>query len=167
MCRLYDACQMWIFNDIIADTERCTLVSQVYRASHCVYLCVFLFDHTGSGSALVSVRSQEPTNSLCRHISVNPCQNGPFLAPPMQNANNFECPCSAFSPADPKIVSENTNKISKSQQLTDTTHTHYTTEHFYFQRFRSADKFDEDDALASHPPQGSFNPWPSLDSLKR
>ncbi len=32
MCRLYDACQMWIFNDIIADTERCTLVSQVYRA---------------------------------------------------------------------------------------------------------------------------------------
>jgi hypothetical protein len=30
MCRLYDACQMWIFNDIIADTERCTLVSQVF-----------------------------------------------------------------------------------------------------------------------------------------
>jgi hypothetical protein len=32
-------------------------------------------------------------------------------------SQNFECPCGASSPADPKIVSEDTNKMSKSQQL--------------------------------------------------
>jgi hypothetical protein len=37
--------------------------------------------------------------------SINPCQDGPIGAL-MQNGQNFECPCSAFSPADPKIVSE-------------------------------------------------------------
>jgi hypothetical protein len=40
-----------------------------------------------------------------------------LLAPLCRMANTFECPCSASSPADPKIVSEDTNKISKSNSL--------------------------------------------------
>jgi hypothetical protein len=28
-------------------------------------------------------------------------------------ANTFECPCSASPPADPKLVSEDTKKMSK------------------------------------------------------
>jgi hypothetical protein len=36
-------------------------------------------------------------------------------------AQNMVCPCSVFSPADSKILSEDTNKMSKSQQLIDTT----------------------------------------------
>ncbi len=46
---------------------------------------------------------------------VNPNRNGTF------GAKNMECPFYAFSPADPKIVSEDTNKMSKSQQLIYTT----------------------------------------------
>ncbi len=34
--------------------------------------------------------------------------------------NNMMCPCTVLSPADPKILSEDTNKMSKSQQLVDT-----------------------------------------------
>ncbi len=41
----------------------------------------------------------------------NPCQIGPFGAP-MQNGKTFECPCSASSPADPEIVSEDAKKMS-------------------------------------------------------
>jgi hypothetical protein len=29
MCRLYDACKMWIYDDQIENTEKCTLISQV------------------------------------------------------------------------------------------------------------------------------------------
>ncbi len=63
---------------------------------------------------------------------------------------NVECPCSAFSPDDPKIISEDINKMSKSQRLIDiTVHNLHTqlTKHFWFQLFRSADKIDEDYAL--------------------
>ncbi len=37
-----------------------------------------------------------------------------LLAPLCRMANTFECPCSASPPADPKLVSEDTNKMSKS-----------------------------------------------------
>jgi hypothetical protein len=37
-----------------------------------------------------------------------------FLAPLCRMANTFECPFSASPPADPKLVSEDTNKMSKS-----------------------------------------------------
>jgi hypothetical protein len=37
-----------------------------------------------------------------------------LLAPLSRMANTFECPCSASPPADPKLVSEETNKMSKS-----------------------------------------------------
>jgi hypothetical protein len=40
-----------------------------------------------------------------------------LLTPLCRMAKNFECPFSAFSPADSKIVREDTNKMSKSQQL--------------------------------------------------
>ncbi len=44
-----------------------------------------------------------------------------LLAPLCRMANTFECPCSASPPADPKLVSEDTNKMSKSLQLIGTT----------------------------------------------
>ncbi len=34
-----------------------------------------------------------------------------LLAPLCRMANTFECPCSASPPADPKLVSEDTNKM--------------------------------------------------------
>ena len=34
-----------------------------------------------------------------------------LLAPQCRIANTFKCPCSASPPADPKLVSEDTNKI--------------------------------------------------------
>ncbi len=37
-----------------------------------------------------------------------------LLVPLCRMANTFECPCSASPPADPKLVSEDTNKMSKS-----------------------------------------------------
>jgi hypothetical protein len=73
-----------------------------------------------------------------------------LLAPCCRMTENVECPCSAFSPADPKIVNEDINKMSKSQGLIDTTvHNLHTqlTKHFWFQLFRSADKIDEGYAL--------------------
>jgi hypothetical protein len=55
------------------------------------------------------------------------------------------CPCSAFSPADRKIVGEDTKKMSKSQQLIDTT---YTTFAFLVSTFLPGDKkIDEDYAV--------------------
>ncbi len=36
-----------------------------------------------------------------------------LLVPLCRMANTFECPCSASPPADPKLVSEDTNKMSK------------------------------------------------------
>ncbi len=57
-------------------------------------------------------------------------------------AKTVVCPCSVFSPADPKILSEDTNKMLNSQQLIDTQLLL-----FWFQHFRSADKIDEDDAF--------------------
>jgi hypothetical protein len=44
-----------------------------------------------------------------------------LLAPQRRIAKIFECPCSAFPPADSKIVSEDTHEMSKSQQLMATT----------------------------------------------
>jgi len=43
-----------------------------------------------------------------------------LLVPLCRMAKTFKCPCSASSPADPNIVSEeDANKLSKSQQLID------------------------------------------------
>ncbi len=50
---------------------------------------------------------------------LNPCQNGPFGAN-CRMAKDFAILCSAFSPADPKIVSEDTNKMSMCQQHINT-----------------------------------------------
>jgi hypothetical protein len=62
-------------------------------------------------------------------------------------AKNMVRPCSVFSSADQKILSEDTNKcLSLSKLLT--LHKLYTQLLlFWFQLFRSADKIDEDDAL--------------------
>ncbi len=68
----------------------------------------------------------------------------------MQNGQNLlcQCPDSAFYPTDPKIVSEDANTMSKSQQLTETTKAIYKTFTFFdFNFFRSADKIDGDDAI--------------------
>jgi hypothetical protein len=47
-------------------------------------------------------------------FSFNPYENGPFDAL-MQNGQKYGVyPCSVVSPADPKILSEDVNKISKS-----------------------------------------------------
>ncbi len=40
--------------------------------------------------------------------------------PRCRMAKNMVCPCSAFSPADPKIMSEDTYKMLKYQQLIGT-----------------------------------------------
>jgi hypothetical protein len=60
-------------------------------------------------------------------------------------AKNMMCPYSAFFPAYPKTVSKVTNKMLQSQKLIYTTLV--STLPFWFQRFRSADKIHEDDAL--------------------
>ncbi len=44
-----------------------------------------------------------------------------LFTPCCRMAKNMECSCSVFSPVDTKILSEETNKMSKSQQLIDTT----------------------------------------------
>ncbi len=63
-------------------------------------------------------------------------------------AKTVVCPCSVFSPADPKILSEDTNKMSNSQQIIDTIHKlHTKLLLFCLKHFRSANKIDEDDAL--------------------
>jgi hypothetical protein len=52
----------------------------------------------------------------------------------MQNGQNLllcQCPDSAFYPTAPKIVSEDANKMSKSQQLTETTKALHTTFTFF------------------------------------
>ncbi len=55
-------------------------------------------------------------------VSFNPYENGPFDAL-MQNGQKYAVyPCSVVSPADPKILSEDIKKRSKSQQLIDTTY---------------------------------------------
>ena len=57
----------------------------------------------------------------------------------MQNGQNLllcQCPDSAFYPTDPKIVSEDANKMSKSQQLTETTKALYTTFTFLISTFQ-------------------------------
>jgi len=62
-------------------------------------------------------------------------------------AKNMLCPCSVFSSADQKILSEDTNKCLRLSSLL-TLHKLYTQLFiFWFQRFRSAGKIDEDDAL--------------------
>jgi hypothetical protein len=64
-----------------------------------------------------------------------------------RRAWNMVCPCSVFSSADQKLLSEDTKKcLSLSSLLT--LHKLYTQLLlFWFQLFRSADKIDEDDAL--------------------
>ncbi len=56
----------------------------------------------------------------------------PFARPDVEWAKKKECPCSTYSPADPKIESEDTKKMSKSQQLIDTRNALFTTFTFWF-----------------------------------
>ena len=55
-----------------------------------------------------------------------------LCAPWCRMAKKKECPCSTSSPADPKIESEDTKKMSKSQQLIDTRNALFTTFTFWF-----------------------------------
>jgi hypothetical protein len=66
-------------------------------------------------------------------------------------------PCSVFSPADPKVLSEDTNKCQSLSSLLATQELHTQLFHFSFQLFGSADKNYDDDTLVNlvlppHPP---------------
>ncbi len=81
-------------------------------------------------------------------LIVNPHKNGPFDAR-CRMAKNKVFACSVFSLADPKIFSENTHKMSKSQQLIDIK---ISLKHnFYYSGFNFLDLLiklnDDDDAL--------------------
>ncbi len=68
----------------------------------------------------------------------------------MQNGKNVMFPCSVFSPADPKFLSEDTSQNVKVSEA----YWHYICFNaqlllFWFKLFRSADKIDEDDATGA------------------
>jgi hypothetical protein len=56
--------------------------------------------------------------SIVEYIKTSGLRHGPFGAP-MQKGQKFLVSLQCLVPADPKIVSEDTNKMSMYQQLTD------------------------------------------------
>jgi hypothetical protein len=57
-------------------------------------------------------------NRLANTPSINPHKNGPFLRPDAGWPKMIR-PCSVFSPADPKILSKDTNKTEVFLQQND------------------------------------------------